>query len=108
MKIGIVLNTNDAETCWNCFRLANEALKSDHAVRVFLLGKGVEFETIQDKRFSLLQGAAKKFTKNGGMMLACGTCLQLRQKKESAICPVSTMGELLRLIEESDKVITLG
>ncbi len=108
MKLGLVLNTNDAETAWNCFRLANEALQSDHSVRIFLLGKGVEFETIQDTRFSLLQDAAKKFTKNGGILHACGTCLQMRQKQESAVCPVSTMGELLRLIEESDKVITLG
>ncbi|MBI4214661.1 DsrE family protein [archaeon] len=107
MKLGIVLNSNDAETAWNCVRLAIEALQSGHAVRVFLLGKGVEFEAIRDERFSLLQGAAKKFTKNGGVLLACGTCLQLRQK-QNAICPISTMSELLQLIEESDKIISLG
>jgi len=27
MKLGIVLSTNDAETCWNALRFANFALK---------------------------------------------------------------------------------
>lgn len=44
MKIGVILNTNDAETCWNCLRFGNKALKKDHIVKIFLLGKGVEIE----------------------------------------------------------------
>ena len=44
MNIGIILNTNDPETSWNCFRFGNEALAKNHAVKIFLLGKGVEVE----------------------------------------------------------------
>lgn len=49
MEIGIILNTNDAETCWNCFRLGNE---------------------------------------------------------EIGVCPVSAMEEMIKMIEESDKILT--
>lgn len=59
MKIGIILNTNEAETCWNCFRFSNEALKNAHSVRIFLLGKGVDIENIKDDRFPLLEGSIK-------------------------------------------------
>jgi len=46
------------------------------------------------------------FKKRNGKILACGTCLKIRDKNESKICPISTMEELLQLIEESDKVVT--
>ncbi len=107
MNIGIILNTNDAETCWNCFRFANEA-RARHDVKVFLLGKGVELDNVQDAKFPLLQAMIKKFTTNNGTILACGTCLKLRDKPGSEICPVSTMAELLRLVEESERIITFG
>ena len=108
MKIGVILNTNDAETCWNCFRFGNEALANAHTVKIFLLGKGVEVENVKDDTFPLLEGSIKKFLKSHGIVLACGTCLKIRQKEESGICPVSTMKELLHLVEESDKVLTFG
>ena len=107
MKIGIILNTNDAETVWNCFRFALEALKKNHLVKVFLLGKGVELENVKDDKFSLLEGSIKKFIKNNGIILACGTCLQLRQK-DIGICPVSAMEDMLKIVEESDRVLTFG
>ena len=48
-KIGIVLSTNDPEEVWNAFRFGNVALKENHAVRVFLVNKGVEAEDIRRK-----------------------------------------------------------
>ena len=108
MRIGIILNTSDAETCWNCFRFGNEALKNNHSVKIFLLGKGVEIENVKDDRFPLLEGSVKKFIKNSGVILACGTCLKLRGKEESNICPVSAMEDMLKLVEESDRVLTFG
>ncbi len=108
MKIGIILNTNDAESCWNCFRFGNEALKNAHSVKIFLLGKGVELENVKDDKFPLLEGSIKKSIKNSGVILACGTCLKIRGKEESSIYPVSAMEDMLKLVEESDKVLTFG
>jgi len=107
MKIGIILNTNEAETVWNCFRFGNEALKNAHSVKVFLLGKGVEIENVKDERFPLLDGSIKKFLKNNGIILACGACLKIREK-EIGVCPVSAMEDMLKIVEESDKVVTFG
>ena len=107
MEIGIILNTNEAETVWNCFRFGNEALKNAHSVKVFLLGKGVEIENVKDERFPLLDGSIKKFLKNNGIILACGACLKIREK-EIGVCPVSAMEDMLKIVEESDKVVTFG
>ncbi|MBS3136666.1 DsrE family protein [Candidatus Woesearchaeota archaeon] len=45
---------------------------------------------------------------NQGQILACGTCLKSRHKGGSNVCPISTMQDLLKIVEESDKLLTFG
>ncbi len=106
MKLGIIVNTNDPEIAWNAVRLGNETLSTGNKTNIFLLGSGVEIVSIEDKTFSVAE-AVGKFLNSGGNLLACGTCLELRHQ-EAGICPVSTMAQLVEMISNSDKVITLG
>lgn len=103
MNIGVVIQSNDPETVWNAFRFANTSLSSNHAVKVFLLGKGVEVEQIKSDKFDV-QSVIKTFLEKKGQLQACGTCLESRNT-ESAICLPSTMSNLLKIVEESDKVL---
>ena len=107
MKIGIVLNTNDAETVWNSLRLGVTSLLDHHEVKLFLLGRGVELEQIENDRFDIGK-QINAFVDKGGRILACGTCLKLRNKEESEVCPMSTMYDLLELVKESDRILTFG
>ncbi len=91
---------------WNALRLGIEALTAANEASMFLLGSGVEMETIKDKTFDIA-GALKKFLNSGGNLLACGTCLGLRHQ-EASVCPISTMSELVEMISDSDKVVSLG
>lgn len=106
MKIGIIINTSDPETAWNALRLANTARGAGHGVSVFLLGAGVETERISHPDYDVA-GKLAAFLKGGGALFACGTCLKSRGL-EPAVCPVSTMDELLQVISESDRVVTFG
>jgi uncharacterized protein involved in oxidation of intracellular sulfur len=106
MEIGIVVSTNDPETVWNAFRFGNVALKEKRAVKVFLINKGVEAEDIKSEKFNVTE-QLHLFIESKGEVLACGTCLKARQK-EGGVCPVSTMEDLLRLVDESDKLLTFG
>lgn len=105
MKLGIVIYSNDPETVWNAFRLGAFSLKQGDAVSVFLLGKGVEAELLATEKFDVL-GQMRNFVEVGGAILACGTCLKLRQSAASDICPMSTMQDLHALIRDSDKVLS--
>ena len=107
MKIGIVISTNEAEVVWNAFRFGNTSLKADHGVKVFLINKGVEIEDIKDEKYSIKE-QTDLFLENKGQILACGTCLKSREKEGSKVCPISTMKDLLKMVEESDKVLTFG
>jgi len=107
MQIGIVIGTNEPEVVWNAFRFGNVSLKANHAVKVFLLNKGVEVEDIKSDKFNLKE-QIDSFVGSGGRILACGTCLKARQKEGTNVCPISTMNDLLKLVEESDKILTFG
>ena len=107
MKIGIVLGTNAPEVAWNALRFGVTAKDEGHAVRVFLVNSGVEVERIRDPKFDVLK-QLERFVKRGGQVLACGTCLDTRDMDGSAVCPVSTMKELLEIVVESDRVVTFG
>ena len=39
-------------------------------------------------------------------MLACGTCIEIRKKDSTELCPMSNMADLYGLIKESDKIIS--
>jgi sulfur relay (sulfurtransferase) complex TusBCD TusD component (DsrE family) len=107
MKISIILATNEHETAWNAFRFGVTALTSGHNVKVFLTGKGVEAQDIKDEKFNVKE-QMEKFLSAGGSILACGTCLKIRQKEGTETCPLSTMKDMLKLVEESDRVLTFG
>lgn len=105
MKIGIIISSNDAETCWNALRYANFALSQKDEVKVFLTGKGVEYQNISLEKFNTVE-QADKFLKSGGKILACGTCIKSRNQEGSEMCPISTMKDMYEIIKESDKVVT--
>jgi len=107
MKIGIVLGTKEPEKAWNAFRFGVTALKAHHVVTVFLINEGVEIEEIENEKYNVKEQIAV-FIQNKGKILACGTCLQSRHKEGSNVCPISTMKDLLNLVEESDKILTFG
>ena len=46
MKIGVIISSNDAETCWNALRYANFCLGQKDEVKVFLTGKGDKYVRI--------------------------------------------------------------
>ena len=105
MKVGIVISQIDPETVWNAFRFANFSLGKNHKVRTFLIGKGVECVEIINDEFNVVE-QMNKYVENKGQIFACGTCLVSRNKEGSPICPMSTMNDLMELVEESDKVVS--
>ena len=105
MKLGIVIYSDHPETVWNAFRLANFSLKKKDEVKVFLMAKGVEAESLVNEQFNILD-QMNKFLDANGILLACGTCIEIRKKDSTELCPISNMGDLYNLINESDKLIS--
>ena len=105
MKIGVVIATNDAETCWNALRYANFALGQKDEVKVFFMGKGVEYQKIKTDRFNTV-AEAEKLVRSGGVIYACGSCMKSREQESSEMCPLSTMKDMYDIVKGSDRVVT--
>lgn len=105
MKLGIILQSNNPEHVWNAFRLGITALKADRNVEIFLMSEGSELETIPDTKDFDISAKVTEYKELKGNIYACGSCLKMRGRGESNVCPISTMSDLLIMIESSDKVL---
>lgn len=105
MKLGIIIYSHDAETVWNALRLANFSLQQGDNVTIFLLAKGVDYEKLDSEKFNITE-QAKTFLEKDGHILACGTCLKIRNVTGSEMCLLSTMNDLYEMVKASDKVLT--
>ncbi|PJE51131.1 MAG: DsrE family protein [Candidatus Yanofskybacteria bacterium CG10_big_fil_rev_8_21_14_0_10_36_16] len=108
MKIGIILQSKNPEHIWNTFRLAITALKAGHSVKISLMNEGVEVEDISDTEQFDISKRIQEFKDLKGVLVACETCLKIRSKSESKVCPITTMIDLVKMIDESDKVLVFG
>ena len=108
MKICIILQSNNPEHIWNTFRFAITSLKAKHRVVIFLMNEGSELDAIGDTESFDISNKIAEYKKLKGDIYACKTCLELRGKKGAKVCSVSTMSDLLKMVEESDKVLVFG
>ncbi len=107
MQLGLIIETNEAERVWNAFRLANTALDAGHSVETFLLGDGVEASGLDHEKVNP-HGMMLKYANNDGALFACGSCMDARDLESNDLRPRSTMDDCLRIVEEADKVLTIG
>lgn len=63
-----VVSSNDAETVYNAVRLANVSLKKGKEVKMFMLGRGVEFNEISTSEFDVKSQIAE-FDAGGGELI---------------------------------------
>lgn len=106
MKLGMIITQTDPETVFNALRLALYSLEQGDEARIFLSGRGVEIDQINDPKFDI-KGQAQKVLDAGGEFLACGACLKLRNSEGSEVCPLSTLKDQYEIVRDSDKVVTI-
>lgn len=104
VKIGVIISTDDAETCWNALRFANYCAKQRDETRVFLIGRGVDYQRASTEKFDAT-AQAEGFLHAGGKIFACGTCIKARNQEGSELCPVSTLKDLYDIVKESDRIV---
>jgi sulfur relay (sulfurtransferase) complex TusBCD TusD component (DsrE family) len=106
MKLGVVLSSNHAETNWNALRLANLALEKGDEVKIFLMGEGVEYEKNTNEKFNIKEQLEKIVKHKTAFILACGTCLKLRNQSATETCPLSTLKDFYEVVSWSEKLLT--
>jgi len=106
MKLGMIITQTDPETVFNALRLALYSLEHGDQVRIFLSGRGVEIDRIEDPKFDV-QAQARKVLDAGGEFFACGACLKIRNSEGSEVCPLSTLKDHYEIVLDSDRLVTV-
>lgn len=106
MKLGIVISQTDTETVFNVLRLALYSLEQGDEVRIFLSGKGVEIDQIENAKFDV-KAQNQKVLDAGGQYFACGSCLKIRNSEGSEVCPLSTLKDYYEIVRDSDRLVTV-
>ena len=88
MKLGIVIYSNDPETVWNAFRLGIFSLKKEDEVKVFLLAKGVESESLDTDKFNVTNEMS-------GFIESGVSAVMTAMRSEPMILPVSRTSRIL-------------
>jgi uncharacterized protein involved in oxidation of intracellular sulfur len=114
-KILLIVNgpAYGADTTFNAVRLANALTRRDDAqLTLFLMGDGVTCAVAGQQTpdgYYTLDRMLKSFSRHGGNIACCGTCLDARGlAKEHLIGEAnpSTMDELAAWTVEADDVLT--
>jgi uncharacterized protein involved in oxidation of intracellular sulfur len=106
MKLGMIITQTDPETVFSALRLALYSLDQGDEVRIFLSGKGVEIDQIEDPKFNV-RAQCQEFLDAGGEFFACGTCLKLRNSEGSEVCPLATLSDHYEIVRDSDRLLTV-
>lgn len=104
-SIGMIIYSNDVETVWNAFRLANYSKNQGDTVQVFLLGKGVEVDLLVNDNEDLKK-QVDAFLDKGGEIKGCGTCLKSRKNDQPQVCTFSSLADLYTIIRKNKIVLT--
>lgn len=106
MKLSIILSTKHAETNWNALRLANLALRKGDEVSLFLLGEAVEYEQASSEKYNIRQQIDTFLQSDRAEIVACGTCMKLRNQPSTQYCPMGGLEDFYSLVTTSDKLLT--
>lgn len=107
MKLSIILSTKNIETNWSALRLANLALENGDEVKIFLIGEAVEYDQESNEKFNIKKQIDTFLLSEKAEVIACGTCMKLRQQQSTKSCPMGGLEDLYTLVVTSDKVLTL-
>ncbi len=106
MKLTIVLSTKHNETNWNALRLANLAVKKGDEVNLSLLGEGVEYDQTGSEKYNIRQQVDTFLQSDKAKIVACGTCMKLRNQQSTDYCPMGGLEDFYTLVATSDKVLS--
>ena len=86
MNVGIIISSNDAETCWVALRYATFHLMQHDEVKVLFAGSGRGYRQIISSKFNISEEAAK-FKQAGGLIFVCDNKEKLEEYLKKYFVP---------------------
>jgi len=85
MNVGIIISSNDAETCWVALRYATFHLMQHDQVKVFFVDSGREYPQITSTKFNISE-EVEKLKQAGGLIFVCDSKREVRRVFKKILC----------------------
>jgi len=105
MNVGIIISSNDAETCWVALRYATFHIMQDEEVKVFFVDSSVEYRQITSTKFNISE-EAEKFKQAGGLIYVCDSRDKLKEYLKKYFAPFISHKEAVN-ISDDDRFISV-
>ena len=69
-KVGIIIATNDIETCWVAVRYASFHLMEQANVKIYFVDSGLKYKKICDEKYNVVK-LTENFVRSGGQIYMC-------------------------------------
>jgi peroxiredoxin family protein len=69
-KVGIVIASNDPETCWVAIRYAAFHLMEQKNVKIYFVDSGLKYQDMCDEKYDVAE-IVKSFIQSGGQVYMC-------------------------------------
>jgi hypothetical protein len=99
MTVGIIVSTNDAETCWVALRYATFHLMQHDEVKVFFVDSGRGYRQIASSKFNISEGV-EKFRQAGGLVFVCDSRGKLEEYLKKYFVPFISHEEAVDIITD--------
>ena len=96
MNVGIIISSNDAETCWVALRYATFHLMQHDEVKVFFVDSGRGYRQITSSKFNILE-EVEKIKQAGGLIFVCDNKEKLEEYLIKYFVPFMSQKEAVRI-----------
>ena len=94
MNVGIIISSDDAETCWVALRYATFHLMQHDEVKVFFVDSGREYRQITSSKFNISE-EVEKFKQAGGLIFVCDSKEKLEEYLKKYFVPFISHKEVI-------------
>ena len=100
-KVGIVIATNDPETCWVAIRYATFHLMEQKNVKIFFVDSGVKYKDIRDGKYDVVK-LVEYFTQAGGQVYTCDDREKLKTCLMKHFVPMLTKKNIVNISDNDN------
>lgn len=104
-KVGIIIATDDPETCWVAVRYANFHLMEQKNVKIFFADSGVRYKDMRGGKYDIVK-LTEHFTQAGGQVYVCDDREKLKTCLMKYFVPPLTKKEIVN-ISDNDRLQSL-
>ena len=100
-KVGIIISTNDIETCWVAVRYASFHLMEQAHVYIYFVDSGLKYKNICHEKYDVVK-LTDNFTSSGGEIFMCDDRENLKVWLTEHFFPLLRMKDIISICDDDN------